>query len=488
MVSDIDAAKRTLVTLIRSIAAIYSVVIVLTRQSTDVEVRHAFKKVARRAHPDKGGTPEHQKAMNAARDAWENLLQARHGQGGDRKSAAAAGKKKEAGVVLPVTVRQQKQNNAGYRFQGEGVLLTYQKFSDIGCWQAFRDHVVAKLAVWKARYWCATMERNADGTYHIHLMLQFRKALDRFAATFAFAGVRPNARSNDLLGEGFCKKKIQQSLDRGFFYVWANKEGTARGEDGQLLVAGNYEPAWTRSRYTYTVAGSFLDKLFRAYKLSEDVYEEYVYLARDGVNYRKKNLDACRERARELKMERDIAERVKRIRADPALYQPFKPVPEAQAWLRLFEKKALRYPLLVAHAPSYCGKTEWAISLFQRPLELKVGTLQHFPEAMRRFDKDKFDGLVLDDVRDLAFLSEHQEKLQGKYSCPIEFASTPGGQCAYWRDLFRVPVVVTVNDSTKNLALLKSGAHDFLGKTENVFYLRFGGRPGEVPPSTCWSD
>ena len=176
-------------------------------------------------------------------------------------------------------------------------------------------------------------------------------------------------------------------------------------------------------------------------------------------------------------------ERVKSIRSNPALYQPFKPVLEAQTWLKLFLHDALRYPLLVAHAPSYCGKTEWAHSLFERPLELKVGTLQHFPEAMRRFDKDKFDGLILDDVRDVIFLSEHQEKLQGKYSGPVEFASTPGGQCAYWRDLFRVPVVVTVNDSTKNLDLLKPGAHDFLGKAENVYYLRFSGRPGEVPPS-----
>ena len=74
----------------------------------------------------------------------------------------------------------------------------------------------------------------------------------------------------------------------------------------------------------------------------------------------------------------------------------------------------------MVHAPSYCGKTEWAHSLFKRPLELKVGTLQHFPEAMRRFDREKFDGLVLDDVRDLTFLGDHQEKLQGKYSGAVD--------------------------------------------------------------------
>ena len=60
--------------------------VILTRQSTDVEVSAAFKKVARTAHPDKGGAPEHQKALNAARDTWQDELRAGKGRGGDRKS------------------------------------------------------------------------------------------------------------------------------------------------------------------------------------------------------------------------------------------------------------------------------------------------------------------------------------------------------------------------------------------------------------------
>ena len=62
MVSNIDTAKRALVTLLKSLAGIYCVVVVLTRQSTDVEVSAAFKKVARKAHPDRGG---------AQASAWE---------------------------------------------------------------------------------------------------------------------------------------------------------------------------------------------------------------------------------------------------------------------------------------------------------------------------------------------------------------------------------------------------------------------------------
>ena len=71
MVSSVDTAKRVLVTLLKSLAGIYSVVLSLTRESTEVEVRAAYKKVSRKAHPDQGGAPEHQKALNAARGAWE---------------------------------------------------------------------------------------------------------------------------------------------------------------------------------------------------------------------------------------------------------------------------------------------------------------------------------------------------------------------------------------------------------------------------------
>jgi curved DNA-binding protein CbpA len=334
MVNKVDTTKRLLVTLLRSLAVIYGLVANVTRESTEKEIRAAYKKVSRKAHPDQGGALEHQQALNAARDAWEEALAARKRHGGPRKANKPPGKPASSGLLVHV----ERHVSSGFRFQGEGVLLTYQKFPDTGCWQPFLGHVKTRLVVWKVKFWCATMETNDDGTYHLHMMLQFYKAQERQAQTFAFSGVRPNASSNDLLGEGFCKKKMQQSLDRGFLYVWANKVGTVRGAGGELLVAGNYEPAWTKARCTYTVVGSFLDKLFKAYKLSEQVYEEYVYLARDGVPYRKRNLDECKEKARELRMERDVAERVARIRSNPAIYQPFKAMPEAQVWLQLFQE------------------------------------------------------------------------------------------------------------------------------------------------------
>ena len=120
--------------------------------------------------------------------------------------------------------------------------------------------------------------------------------------------------------------------------------------------------------------------------------------------------------------------------------------------------------------PSFTRKTEFAKSLFKKPLELKVGVLQHFPDEMRGFSRKVHDGLVLDDLRDFAFLVQHQDKLQGKVDNVVEFASTPGGQCAYRKWLHRVPVVVTANYTTKNRELLDND--DFLSRPENRVLVR----------------
>ena len=137
-----------------------------------------------------------------------------------------------------------------------------------------------------------------------------------------------------------------------------------------------------------------------------------------------------------------------------------------------------RYPILLVHAPSPKGKTMWACSLFSRPLKVQVGSLEFFPNELRALNRKIHDGLVLDDVRDLKLLANNQEKIQA--TGIVEFASTPGGQCSYKRDLYRLPIAVTVNISTHNLQMLQE--HDFLSSREHVRVLSFSGRPGEAPP------
>jgi hypothetical protein len=91
---------------------------------------------------------------------------------------------------------------------------------------------------------------------------------------------------------------------------------------------------------------------------------------------------------------------------------------------------------------------------------------------MRSFSRKRHDGLILDDVRDLAFLSDHQEKLQGKYDVSVEFGSTAGGTCKYDRVLFAVPIAVTANFSTQNIDYLWN--HDWLGTAANRELICFG--------------
>ena len=166
-----------------------------------------------------------------------------------------------------------------------------------------------------------------------------------------------------------------------------------------------------------------------------------------------------------------MRDRVQRIKCTPSLWKTFPEVPAATAWKHRFTQDALRYPILVVLGPSRCGKTKWAKSLFQNPLELKVGTWAHFPDAMRAFDRKRHEAVILDDVRDLAFLANHQEQLQGKYDTRVEFASAQGGTCVYRKDLFAVPFVATVNYITANLPWLES--HDWVGNPENRVVVSF---------------
>ena len=257
-------------------------------------------------------------------------------------------------------------------------------------------------------------------------------------------------------------------------YVFADKQGTVRRQ-GVMLTAGNYMPCWTESLLSYQVLGKWPETLWKQYKITEAVYENYLVLSRDGVPARMRNLRACQEQTSKREAQAALSERVKRIRGIPEIYAPFPEVPAAKEWLRNFSKDALRYAILVVIGPSRAGKTEWAKSLFRNPLELKIGSLAFFPDGMRRFQRGFHDGLVLDDVRDLQFVVGHQEKLQGKYAYLVEFGSTAGGTCAFSVDMYGIPVVVTINYSTANLHFLQT--HDWLSNPGNRVVVELAERP-----------
>ena len=85
--------------------------------------------------------------------------------------------------------------------------------------------------------------------------------------------------------------------------------------------------------------------------------------------------------------------------------------------------------------------------------------------------------LILEEMRDLQFIIDHQEKLQGKYDALVEFGSTPGGVCAFKKDLFAIPIVITINFSTKNLSFLETC--DWLSLPENRVVVDFPYQEGQ---------
>ena len=67
-----QAAKRILVQLLHTLARHYNLILRLARDADDSEVSAAFKKVSRKAHPDKGGSEAHQKELNSAKGSWDS--------------------------------------------------------------------------------------------------------------------------------------------------------------------------------------------------------------------------------------------------------------------------------------------------------------------------------------------------------------------------------------------------------------------------------
>ena len=398
MVSLRQTAQRAFVKALLALAATLSYQVHVTRDSEPDALNTAYGQVIRKAARKRQGQAHEAAELRRTKALWDDAL----------AGAKSVGRPPAGG---------------GYRVCATAVLLTYQSFKDLAQWHRFVSFLEGRLAVWQVIRWCATLESCKTGRWHAHLMLQFRGVQDKSSKSFVFERIFPNASSNDYLNEGMGRRNPQQSIDRAFFYVFANKIGTVLDEANLPCVAGNYMPAWvtTVGIDTYRVQGRWPEALWKHYKLEDHMYEQYLYLARDGVQARKRNLDACKA-WKEAAGEQE---------------QPFPVLPEVAAWQSLFASDMLRYPLLILIGASASGKTEFAKSLFKQPLELKVGNTHIFPAKMVEFRRGFHDALILDDVRDLDFLVQHQEKLQGKYDSRIEFATTQGGTCFFTKYLFQ---------------------------------------------------
>ena len=234
MVSVADTAKRALVQVMLHLATLYGLALSVARESSVADVRAAFRKLAKKVHPDKGGSLEHQQKLNAARDVWEDAIQNTAPRGRKRKSndSDSQGRPASEQGILVVGIHEMRRKTHSFRVQSIAVLFTYQKFFNTEVWYEFCRFVRQNVVKWGVKLWCATMETNTDNTYHLHLCVQFHKAAERNLLPFTFAGVRPNAAPNDSLGEGWCKKKCKiQSTEQ------CSMSGQIRLAQQELLVA-----------------------------------------------------------------------------------------------------------------------------------------------------------------------------------------------------------------------------------------------------------
>ena len=95
MASRGQLAKRALVKVLLALAAVYGLVVSVSRDSADDAVKAAYRRVVKRAHPDKGGALADAQRLQAAKEAWDAALGAKRArappQGEPGGSAPRAG-------------------------------------------------------------------------------------------------------------------------------------------------------------------------------------------------------------------------------------------------------------------------------------------------------------------------------------------------------------------------------------------------------------
>ena len=88
-----QAAKRAFVRVIVYLASVYGISANVNRDSPDADLMKAYRKVALRCHPDKGGSTAHIKQLNTARDSWKESQQPHAAEHGFFEGASAQGGK-----------------------------------------------------------------------------------------------------------------------------------------------------------------------------------------------------------------------------------------------------------------------------------------------------------------------------------------------------------------------------------------------------------
>ena len=229
--SALARAERAFAAVLLSIATTYHVVLKPNRDSEDKELLQAYRRLVKKAHPDKGGDEKTFQSLQAAREAWESA----------RAKAAPRGRPQSSADELMLRVLSSGAGKQKHRVRGMSALLTYFGAWTLGLWHEFVAFVRSHMGPQSMSPWRATLEQSDAGMLHVHLALQFQNQVDRTSKYFTWKGRFPNASVHDYLGEGLARNPrfSQQTVGRDVFYVFADKEGTQRNEEGNVCVEGN---------------------------------------------------------------------------------------------------------------------------------------------------------------------------------------------------------------------------------------------------------
>ena len=75
------------------------------------------------------------------------------------------------------------------------------EFADLAGWPRFRVFVDTLLQKHGVKHWCGTLDTNAAGSCHLHLVLQFYKHKEQVSQDFAFEGCAPTLAQMTCLEE-----------------------------------------------------------------------------------------------------------------------------------------------------------------------------------------------------------------------------------------------------------------------------------------------
>ena len=136
-VSPALSARRVLIKVMLSLATLCSVLLSLSRDATDAEVRAGYKKLVRKVHPDKGGKTEDAQNLQVAKDMWDDAKEKATPGGRLRQSGARSANAGEEQQADNMEVADPEQARKAYRIQSGAVLLTCSGVRDLAQWRRF---------------------------------------------------------------------------------------------------------------------------------------------------------------------------------------------------------------------------------------------------------------------------------------------------------------------------------------------------------------